>query len=732
LRARRDAVHARIGELDGQARATAGMIDSAEAALAQAQHARLALQALIERLQLARSTEVAAMRAQLVDGSACPVCGSAEHPYAHAHAVRALFEQADDAELVRAQTIEADAREHWQRLQQQRADVAARRAESAVTLDSYDADLAQRLNALADGARVVEIAEQGADGVLVRLQQEQLTSEQALAATRIERASLVERQRVRERLSERRDAALARRDEAGERRQRALTECDGAGLALATLATRQQQLREQLDARRAALEPLLPPADRERLVPAPAAALRAIETRVVRMEMLLHEQQALLQTQSERAQARELTQHDHAAAQALLAGAAAALAEQVAHLQQRRETLRERLGLHTDTASWSLQQTQARERADAAAAAAAVALQRASQHCAALVDRDAARALEAAAHRSALVSPDEQIQAFLARTPAVDPALLDRLCAEAPEAVARLRSRIEAADTQLFAARLRVSERSETLDVHAHGRELLWQRFHGTLNAPPALSEIERPLWAGLVPRRELSPDERVEIESAHAMSRRHCEQAGAELDELRLRQREDEGRRLARARVQRELALALGEQQRWGQISELIGSADGSAFRAIAQAYNLELLLAHANEHLIELAPRYRLKRSGSDLGLLVDDRDMGDSVRSVHSLSGGESFLTSLALALGLAAMSSRRLRIESLFIDEGFGVLDPQALDLALNALDGLQSLGRKVGVISHVAEMLERIPVQIRVQRMGQGTSAVDVVDTGRSA
>jgi len=211
-------------------------------------------------------------------------------------------------------------------------------------------------------------------------------------------------------------------------------------------------------------------------------------------------------------------------------------------------------------------------------------------------------------------------------------------------------------------------------------------------------------------------------------MSRRHCELAAADLDDLRLRQRADEERRQLRARIQCELEQALREQQRWGQISELIGSADGAAFRAIAQAYNLDILLAHANEHLREFAPRYRLRRSGSDLGLLVSDYDMGEALRSVHSLSGGEGFLVSLALALGLAAMSSRRLRIESLFIDEGFGVLDPQALDLALAALDGLQSLGRKVGVISHVAEMHERIPVQIRVRRCGPGASSVEVVDT----
>ena len=111
--------------------------------------------------------------------------------------------------------------------------------------------------------------------------------------------------------------------------------------------------------------------------------------------------------------------------------------------------------------------------------------------------------------------------------------------------------------------------------------------------------------------------------------------------------------------------------------------------------------------------------------LGLLVLDTEMGDELRSVHSLSGGETFLVSLALALGLASMASSTLRIESLFIDEGFGSLDPESLQLAMDALDGLQAQGRKVAVISHVQEMHERIPVQIQVRRQGNGLSSVEI-------
>jgi exonuclease SbcC len=102
-----------------------------------------------------------------------------------------------------------------------------------------------------------------------------------------------------------------------------------------------------------------------------------------------------------------------------------------------------------------------------------------------------------------------------------------------------------------------------------------------------------------------------------------------------------------------------------------------------------------------------------------------MADEVRGVHSLSGGESFLASLALALGLASLSSDRTRVESLFIDEGFGSLDPEALDVAIASLDTLQSIGRRVGVISHVPALVERIGVRVEVSPKGGGRSTVAV-------
>jgi exonuclease SbcC len=165
---------------------------------------------------------------------------------------------------------------------------------------------------------------------------------------------------------------------------------------------------------------------------------------------------------------------------------------------------------------------------------------------------------------------------------------------------------------------------------------------------------------------------------------------------------------------------------ENWAKLNEIIGSADGKKFRQIAQEYTLDVLLGYANIHLQALTSRYRIERIPASLGLQVVDQDMGDEVRTVYSLSGGESFLVSLALALGLASLSSNRMKVESLFIDEGFGSLDPNTLNIAMDALERLHNQGRKVGVISHVQEMTERIPVQIKVSKQQSGRSKVEMM------
>jgi exonuclease SbcC len=149
-----------------------------------------------------------------------------------------------------------------------------------------------------------------------------------------------------------------------------------------------------------------------------------------------------------------------------------------------------------------------------------------------------------------------------------------------------------------------------------------------------------------------------------------------------------------------------------------LVGSAKGNKFRKFAQGLSLDHLLHLANRHLARLHGRYLLRRKLSgELELDIVDGWQGDVARDTRTLSGGESFLVSLALALSLSDLVSNKTSIDSLFLDEGFGTLDGDTLDIALNALDTLNATGKMIGVISHVESLKERIPAQIRVEKGG---------------
>lgn len=165
----------------------------------------------------------------------------------------------------------------------------------------------------------------------------------------------------------------------------------------------------------------------------------------------------------------------------------------------------------------------------------------------------------------------------------------------------------------------------------------------------------------------------------------------------------------------------------KWEALRRVIGSADGALFRRFAQGLTLRQLVEQTNRHLQHLqGGRYRLrKKEGDDLDVEIIDTFQADNVRSVNTLSGGETFLASLALALGLADMTGYNTRIQSLFIDEGFGSLDETALEMAIDTLESLQAQGLTIGVISHVREMKERIAVQVQVRKQSDGFSVVQV-------
>jgi len=174
------------------------------------------------------------------------------------------------------------------------------------------------------------------------------------------------------------------------------------------------------------------------------------------------------------------------------------------------------------------------------------------------------------------------------------------------------------------------------------------------------------------------------------------------------------------------ELASHKEQYDDWAYLNSLIGSADGKRFRVFAQGLTLDYLIHLANQQLIQLHARYQLSRKpGEALELEVIDTWQADSKRDTKTLSGGESFLVSLALALALSDLVSHKTRIDSLFLDEGFGTLDRETLDIALDALDNLNASGKMIGVISHVDALKERISVQIDIKKMsGLGVSQLE--------
>lgn len=168
-------------------------------------------------------------------------------------------------------------------------------------------------------------------------------------------------------------------------------------------------------------------------------------------------------------------------------------------------------------------------------------------------------------------------------------------------------------------------------------------------------------------------------------------------------------------------------ETNRWRMLHELIGSADGKKYRNFAQNLTFELVLHYANLQLNQMSDRYSLcidNRLNSKLELTVEDHYQGDEIRSIKNLSGGESFIVSLALALGLSQMVSGSMQLQSLFLDEGFGTLDEDSLDIALSSLSNLQQSGKTIGIISHVAALKERISTQIQVIPMSGGRSRLE--------
>ncbi|MCM4156673.1 AAA family ATPase [Gramella sp. AN32] len=180
--------------------------------------------------------------------------------------------------------------------------------------------------------------------------------------------------------------------------------------------------------------------------------------------------------------------------------------------------------------------------------------------------------------------------------------------------------------------------------------------------------------------------------------------------------------------KLQEEIAEKEKQTRRWRMLNELIGDRTGNKFNDFAQDLTLSRLIKLANVRLKDLSDRYLIDKptEEEDDGLVAIDEHMGGQRRSVKTLSGGETFILSLSMALALSDLASKNVEINSLFIDEGFGTLDPETLDQTLDTLEKLQAESSKtIGVISHVDSLKERIATQIQLTRNGQGYSSLEI-------
>ncbi|MEA9996636.1 AAA family ATPase [Pseudomonas sp. 10B1] len=650
----------------------------AKSELTNAEHTLSVTRQLLERQRMARSASVEELRGQLQNDQPCPVCGSHEHPYHQPEALLQSLTKHDESEEANALKIVDTLKDTLVDL---RATVAGLIAQQKEFLQQQE-QLATQQQALAPNFEAHPLS--------ARLLEQDLAKRDNWLTQHLNQLA----QNIAQD-EQRQNALLTLQKDAAYLQQQLQIATQSSQAATQQLADQHRQLasdRTRLEEELAAFDTLLPTEILDALRTQATTTVMQLDQQVTQRLQQLEQQGEEQLEQRNRQHKIELEQAQQTARvqeQEKLQQHCAALADQQQVSQQQ---LSELLGEHPSAEHWQQQLEQAVEHTRHAESTAGQALQDSrnvlTQLSAELKsEQDRLNSIELE-HRELSL----KIAEWRSRHPELDDSGLAQLLSVDDEQVNHLRQQLHHSEKAVEQAKVLLHEREQRLQIHQAQHE-------GTLDAERLDSAL-------------------AQLHSQTAIGEQRCA-------ELRAQQADDQRRQDANQALSQQIAEAYVQFQRWARLATLIGSAEGDKFRKIAQAYNLDLLVHHANAQLRQLVRRYRLKRGGSMLGLLVMDTEMGDELRSVHSLSGGETFLVSLALALGLASMASSTLKIESLFIDEGFGSLDPESLQLAMDALDGLQAQGRKVGVISHVQEMHERIPVQIQVRRKGNGLSTIEV-------
>ena len=650
----------------------------AKADLEKAEQTLQVTRQLLERQRLARSASVEELRGQLQDDQPCPVCGSAEHPYHQPEALLHSLSRHDEQEETNARAVVDGLKETLAQLREKVGGLIAQQKEFLQQQERIH----QEQQALAPSLEAHPLYPQW-----LAQAPDKREPWLALRLSQLQHSITQDEQRQ--------NALLALQKEAAHLQQQVQRCTEASTLASQQLSEQQAHLNadsQRLEDELTAFASLLPAATLTALRDNASACFMALDQQVAERVAQLDQQRDEQAEQLERTSSIEREQYQQASRRKELEALQSSLGELSAQHQASQHTLKQLLGDYPSAEHWQQALEHALEHTRTAQARAEQAL----QACANQQLQLAAELKAGQARLQALQQEHGNLSALLqhwrAQHGELDDQRLQQLLAQDDEQVRELRLQLQHSEKAVEQGRVLLQEREERLARHQ-------AQANGNLDAEALDSAL-------------------VALHAQLAASEQLCA-------ELRAQQSEDQRRQQANQALSQRISQAYDQWQRWARLSELIGSGTGDKFRKIAQAYNLDLLVHHANAQLRQLVRRYRLKRGGSMLGLLVMDTEMGDELRSVHSLSGGETFLVSLALALGLASMASSTLKIESLFIDEGFGSLDPESLQLAMDALDGLQAQGRKVGVISHVQEMHERIPVQIQVQRQGNGLSTVEV-------
>ncbi len=596
-------------------------------------------------------------RADLRDGSPCPLCGALEHPHCTPSSTPTPIAEIESEHAAATETTMRRAEEAG-RTARALAAAEAQAEAGAKQLESSTADLAAAARQIAQQREGLGIdsADTDIDRREARLRGELTRAENAAAAlATAERASL-EAKGERKRHEAELAAALKAHATATSTHE-AATEAAGASA-------------EARDAREIRLASTLRAFGVDLPEPNSEAALRDLLSERAR-------EWSANSTLRERAeQALKAAQADQREAD-----------RQIAALRTRRQraaTAAEEGGPACEGELDAVPPLDAAEERLASASEAAL------QHATSARERDAAAAAAKREQDAALAALSARLDGSAFRS--VAELLAARLESDQAAGAERLLADLARDEQQLAGAREALGEKLQTL------RE----------GDPPTGEALER-----------------LQAESARAQER--IESLAARLADTAAELRADDALRARQRQASAKLSAQRAEHAVWRRLGALIGSHDGRRFRVFAQSISLDILVAHANRHLARLGDRYQLARSPSkDLELEIIDLYQAGAIRPMASLSGGESFLASLALALGLSDLAGRNVRIDSLFIDEGFGTLDAGALDTALSALESLRLQDKTVGVISHVELLKERIAVGVAVHRGPDGSSHLQMV------